>query len=61
MEYRDQLKNLVRTFEKDDNGNYKMVYVATGPDHYAHSLTYAEMGLPLAASITSGENISKFL
>jgi len=61
LEYRDQLKNLVRTFEKDDNGNYKMVYVATGPDHYAHSLTYAEMGLPLAASITSGENISKFL
>jgi len=61
LEYREHLKNLVRTFEKDDKGNYKMVYVATGPDHYAHSLTYAEMALPLAASMTTGENISKFL
>jgi hypothetical protein len=61
LEYRDHLKNLVRTYEKDDNGNYKMTYVNTGPDHYAHSLCYAEMALPMAASITSGEDISKFL
>jgi hypothetical protein len=61
LEYRDHLKNLVRTFEKDENGNYKMVYVSTGPDHYAHSLCYADMALPMAASITSSENIDKFL
>jgi hypothetical protein len=61
LEYRDHLKNLVRTYEKDESGNYKMVYVATGADHYAHSLAYAEMALPMAASITSGENINKFL
>lgn len=61
LEYRDHLKALVRTFEKDDNGNHKMVYVATAPDHFAHSLVYAEMALPMAASITSGEDIGKFL
>lgn len=61
LEYRDHLKNLVRTYEKDESGNYKMVYVSTGADHYAHSLAYAEMALPMAASITSGENINKFL
>lgn len=61
LEYRDHLKSLVRTYEKDENGNPKMVYVNTGPDHYAHSLVYCEMGLPLAASITSGEDIDKFL
>lgn len=60
LEYRDHLKNLVRTFEKDENGNYKMVYVNTGADHYSHSLCYADMALPMAASITSGENINKF-
>jgi hypothetical protein len=61
LEYRDHLKALVRTYEKDENGNPRMVYVNTGPDHYAHSLTYAEMGLPLAAAMTTGEDIGKFL
>lgn len=61
LEYRDHLKSLVRTFEKDENGNPRATYVETGPDHFAHSLTYAEIGLPLAASITSGEDISKFM
>lgn len=61
LEYRDHLKSLVRTYEKDENGNPKMVYVNTAADHYAHSLCYSEMGLPLAASITSGEDIGKFL
>ena len=35
VEYRDHLKNLVRTYEKDDHGNPEAVYVETGPDHYA--------------------------
>lgn len=61
LEYRDHLKALVRTFEKDDNGNPRMVYVNTAADHYAHSFVYAEMGLPLAAAITSGEDIGKFI
>ena len=61
LDYRDHLKSLVRTYQKDENGNPKAVYVSTGPDHYAHSLCYAEMGLPLAAAITSGESINKFM
>jgi hypothetical protein len=61
LDYREHLMNLVRTYEKDEHGNPKAVYVSTGADHYAHSLCYAEIGLPLAASITSGESISKFM
>ena len=59
LEYREHLKNLVRTYERDDHGNPEAVYVETGPDHYAHSLVYADIGLTFAASIGSGGNISK--
>jgi hypothetical protein len=61
LEYRDHLKALVRTYEKDEHGNPRMVYVNTGPDHYAHSLCYSEIGLPLAAAMTTGQDIGKFL
>ena len=61
LDYREHLMNLVRTYEKDKHGNPHGVYVSTGPDHYAHSLCYAEIGLPLAAAITSGESIDKFM
>ena len=61
LEYREHLKSLVRTYVKDDTGNPVATFVETGPDHYAHSLNYAELGLPLAASITSGQDIKKFL
>ncbi len=54
-------KNLVRTYEKDEHGNPEAVYVETGPDHYAHSLCYAEIGLTFAASMGGGENIGKVL
>ena len=61
LEYRDHVKNLVRTYEKDEHGNPEAVYVETGPDHYAHSLCYAEIGLTFAASMGGGENIGKVL
>jgi hypothetical protein len=61
LDYREHIKSLVRTYKKDESGNPKAVYVSTGADHYAHSLTYSEMGLPLAAAITSGESINKFM
>lgn len=61
LEYREHLKNVVRTYEKDDFGNPQLTYVSTGPDHYTHSLVYAELGLPLAAAITQNQDISKFL
>ncbi len=61
LDYREHLKSLVRTYVKDETGNPVATFVETGPDHYAHSLNYAELGLPLAASITSGQDIKKFL
>lgn len=61
LEYREHLKALVRTHEKDEDGNPRSVYVNTGPDHFCHSLVYAELGLPLAASITTGSDVEKFL
>jgi len=59
LEYREHVKNLVRTYEKDDTGNPSAVYVNTGPDHYAHSLVYAAIGLTLAPLTTGGEDIGK--
>jgi len=57
LEFKDHIKALVRTYEKDDQGNPRAVYLNTGPDHYAHALNYAEIALPLAAGIVSGEDI----
>jgi hypothetical protein len=61
LEYRDHLKNLVRTYEKDEHGNQEAVYVETGPDHYAHSLCYADIALSLLGGLGSGGNIGKVL
>jgi hypothetical protein len=61
LEYREHIKALVRRYEDDENGNPIATFVSTGPDHYAHSLNYAEIALPLAASITSGQDVGKFL
>ena len=59
LEFRDHIKALVRTYEKDDVGNPKAVYLSTGPDHFAHALNYAEMALPLAAGVCSGGDITE--
>ena len=58
LEFKEHMKALVRTYEKDDQGNPKAIYLNTGPDHYAHAHNYAEMALPLAAGIVSGGDIS---
>jgi len=59
LEYRDHMKNVVRTYEKDEFGNLQLIYVSTGPDHYTHSLVYAEMGLPLAAGLVQNQDITE--
>jgi hypothetical protein len=59
LEYREHVKNLVRTYEKDDTGNMVATYVNTGPDHFAHSLVYADIALTLAPLTTGGEDIGK--
>ncbi len=58
-EFRDHVKALVRTYEKDEVGNPKAVYLSTGPDHFAHALNYAEMALPLAAGVVSGGDVTE--
>lgn len=59
LEYREHIKNLVRTYEKDDTGNLAAVYVNTGPDHFAHTLVYADIGLSLAAISSGAEDVGK--
>lgn len=60
-DYREHLKALVRTYEKNDDGDMEVVFKKRGPDHFAHSLNYAEIALPLAASQFTGQNVGKFL
>jgi hypothetical protein len=60
-EYREHIKSLVRTYEKDETGNPKARYIETGPDHLAHAQTYAEIALPLAASYVTNRGIGAFL
>ena len=59
LEFREHVKALVRTYEKDDVGNPKAVYLSTGPDHFMHALNYAELALPLAAGVVSGSDIGE--
>jgi hypothetical protein len=58
MEFREHVKNLVRTYQRDEHGNPVAVFVETGPDHFAHALTYAEIALPFAPQAV-GQNIGK--
>ena len=60
-EYREHLKNLVRTYIKDALGNPQARYVKTGQDHFAHAQTYAEIALPLAVSVARNQPIKAFL
>lgn len=60
--FAEHIKNLVRIYEEDRDGNPIAVYKNFGkPDHYAHALNYAEMALPCAASLATNQNIVKFL
>jgi hypothetical protein len=60
-EFKAHMKNFVRCYKKDDDGDMVATFVKTGPDHYAHSLIYAEIALPFVASIKTGQNITKFI
>lgn len=57
--FKEQIKNLARTYEKDAQGNPKAIYMNTGPDHYAHAFNYAEIAYPLAAGIGQTEDIDE--
>ncbi len=60
-DYREHIKSPVRTYKRDENDNPQAVYVSTGPDHFALARIYSEIALPFAASITTGQDIKKFL
>ena len=59
-EYKDHLKNLIRHY-RDNRGDVTSEYVSTGPDHFGHARCYSEIALPLAASLTTNQNIRVFL
>jgi hypothetical protein len=59
MEFKEHVKALVRTYEKDDVGNPKATYLSTGPDHFAHALNYSEIALVLAAGVVSGGDVTE--
>jgi hypothetical protein len=59
FEYREHVKNLVRTYKKDETGNMAAEYVNVGADHFAHSLCYADLGLALAPIGGVGQNAGK--
>jgi len=70
LEYREHIKVPIRTYVKEGSvedqrkrqtDNLVAKYISTGPDHYALSRVYSEIALPFAASLTSGEDIEKFL
>ncbi|MFA5345376.1 MAG: terminase gpA endonuclease subunit [Candidatus Omnitrophota bacterium] len=60
-EFREHIKSSVRIYEKDNQNNYVASYTDTGPDHFAHALTYAEIALPLAASYVQNQPVKAFL
>ena len=59
LEFKDHIKAMVRTYEKDDQGNPKALYLNTGPDHYAHAFNYAEIALPLAVGAVAGGDVNE--
>lgn len=58
-EYRSHLKALVRDYRTDQHGNPVGRYIKAekDPDHYAHARNYAEIALPLAASVGSSTDL----
>ena len=58
-EYRSHMKALVRDYRNDQHGNPIGRYVKAekDPDHYAHARTYAEIALPLAASMGTSTDL----
>jgi hypothetical protein len=58
MEYKSHIKALVRIYDKDVNGNPVGKYVkGNEDDHLAHARNYAEIALPLGASLAQSHNI----
>jgi len=58
LEFKENIKAPIRTYERDELGNAKAVYLNTKPDHFAHALNYAEIALPLSAGVVTSADIT---
>lgn len=59
QEYKNHIKAPVRVYREDKDGNQVGKYVTGNEDdHYAHARNYSEIALPLAVSISSGQDIT---
>lgn len=50
-EFKEHMKNQVRKYEKDKNGNDVARYISTGDDHFGHAWTYDELALPMSLGV----------
>ena len=58
LEFRQHLKNLVRSYKKGNDGNYHAEYVTlNNADHYSHALNYAEIALKIMDPSTHSSDI----
>lgn len=60
-EYKEHLKGLIKQYKTDKTGNPVAEYKKVGADHLAHAQNYAEIALPLAASLISNKDIAQFM
>lgn len=61
-EFRSHMKAPVRTYRTDlETGDQRAEWVKVGPDHWAHALTLAEIGLPFAAMKRGNQPLMSFL
>jgi hypothetical protein len=60
-EYKSHIQNIVRHYKRTNSGDTVAEYVHNGDDHFAHTRCYAELALPLAASIQTNKDIKVFL
>jgi len=60
-EYKSHMKSLVSTYQKDKEGNPRLVFVNQNPnDHFAHARTYSEIALPLCAARETNRDITNY-
>ncbi len=58
-EYKNHIKNQIRIYEKDKNGQQIGRYITPkGQDHYGHARNYAEIALQMCASLGATQNIT---
>ena len=62
LDYKNHLCSLVRVYQIDKNGNPTGSYVkGNDDDHFGHARNYAEIALPLCASLMTSQDIRDIL